>query len=45
MSDTTATGTPDCGGLLRARRQIVAARARDAQPSDGGSTGKSDGND
>ncbi|MFJ1590446.1 hypothetical protein ACIOD0_09410 [Kitasatospora albolonga] len=32
-------------GLLVARRRIVAARSRAEQPSDGGSTGRSDGND
>lgn len=36
---------PDGGGLVRARRQINAARTRGATPSDGGSTGRSDGND
>lgn len=32
-------------GLLVARRRIAAARSRAEQPSDGGSTGRSDGND
>ncbi|MFC9686455.1 hypothetical protein [Streptomyces sp. NPDC056948] len=32
-------------GLVRSRRQIVAARGRNAVPSDGGGTGRSDGND
>jgi hypothetical protein len=32
-------------GSGRARRQINAARARGATPSDGGGTGRSDGND
>ncbi|MFB7852695.1 hypothetical protein ACF07T_37815 [Streptomyces sp. NPDC015184] len=40
-----ATSGPSTGGLLRSRRLIVAARGRNAIPSDGGGTGKSDGND
>lgn len=32
-------------GLSVARRRIAAARSRAEQPSDGGSTGRSDGND
>ncbi|MFC5952972.1 hypothetical protein ACFP51_00240 [Streptomyces pratens] len=32
-------------GLLVARRRIAAARSQAEQPSDGGSTGRSDGND
>ncbi|MFI5823804.1 hypothetical protein ACIA8I_32695 [Streptomyces rishiriensis] len=40
---------PPTGGLIRSRRLIVAARGRNAIPSDGGGTGtgtgKSDGND
>ncbi|WP_225827091.1 hypothetical protein [Streptomyces naphthomycinicus] len=36
---------PSTGGLVRSRRAIVAARGRNAIPSDGGGTGKSDGND
>ncbi|MEU5636689.1 hypothetical protein ACH47C_37950 [Streptomyces rishiriensis] len=40
---------PPTGGLIRSRRLIVAARGRNAVPSDGGGTGtgtgKSDGND
>ncbi|MFG3101631.1 hypothetical protein ACGFZL_14080 [Streptomyces sp. NPDC048182] len=32
-------------GLLIARRRIAAVRSRAEQPSDGGSTGRSDGND
>lgn len=39
-----ATSGPT-GGLVRSRRSIVAARGRNAIPSDGGGTGKSDGND
>jgi len=39
-----ATSGPSTGGLVRSRRPIVAARGRNAIPSDGG-TGKSDGND
>ncbi|GAA2768682.1 hypothetical protein GCM10010103_77250 [Streptomyces paradoxus] len=37
--------TPPPGGLVRSRRLIVAARGRNAIPSDGGGTAKSDGND
>lgn len=33
------------GGLLVAARKITAARSRAEQESDGGSTGRSDGND
>ncbi|WP_019063019.1 hypothetical protein [Streptomyces prunicolor] len=40
-----AGDTPQESGLVRARRSISAARERGATPSDGGSTGKSDGND
>lgn len=40
-----ATSGPSTGGLVRSRRQIVAARRRNAVPSDGGGTGRSDGND
>jgi hypothetical protein len=47
--DTTATTTPPQTapgiGLLRSRTQIAAARTRAEQPSDGGSTGRSDSND
>ena len=32
-------------GLLIARTKVSAARSRDEQPSDGGSTGRSDSND
>lgn len=42
-STTSATG--ETGGLTRGRRSIAAARGRGATPSDGGGTGKSDGND
>ncbi|MEU1281109.1 hypothetical protein [Streptomyces sp. NPDC005805] len=41
---TTNRGQED-DGLLVARRRIAAARSRAEQPSDGGSTGRSDGND
>ncbi|MFH9016375.1 hypothetical protein ACH4C6_34025 [Streptomyces sp. NPDC017943] len=40
-----ATSGPQAGGLVRSRQQIVAARRRNAIPSDGGGTGRSDGND
>ncbi|WP_265737836.1 hypothetical protein [Actinacidiphila oryziradicis] len=44
MPENTTT-QPTSDGLVRARRQIVAARSRSATPSDGGSTGRTDGND
>jgi hypothetical protein len=37
--------TQDGGGLLVAARRISTARSRAEQPSDGGGTGRSDGND
>ncbi|MER6406273.1 hypothetical protein ABT269_22710 [Streptomyces viridosporus] len=40
-----ATSTPQTGGLVRSRQRIAAARGRNAIPSDGGGTGRSDGND
>ncbi|GAA3136128.1 hypothetical protein GCM10010521_22840 [Streptomyces rameus] len=40
-----ATSGPQAGGLVRSRRSIVAARGRNAVPSDGGGTGRSDGDD
>ncbi|MGW4735151.1 hypothetical protein ACWEQC_39415 [Streptomyces shenzhenensis] len=40
-----ATSAPQASGLVRSRQRIVAARGRNAIPSDGGGTGKSDGND
>ncbi|MEU4039765.1 hypothetical protein [Streptomyces collinus] len=40
-----ATSAPQAGGLVRSRQRIVAARGRTAVPSDGGGTGRSDGND
>lgn len=43
--DTTTNGAQEGHGLLVARRRIAAARSRAEQPSDGGSTGRSDGND
>ncbi|WP_405593841.1 hypothetical protein OG741_37655 [Streptomyces sp. NBC_01410] len=46
MPTTTSSSTPGTGGgLVRARRAIAAARTRGATPSDGGGTGRSDGND
>ncbi|ROP44159.1 hypothetical protein [Streptomyces sp. PanSC9] len=39
------TSGPQASGLVRSRQQIVAARNRNAIPSDGGGTGRSDGND
>lgn len=38
-------GDQETDGLLLARRRIATARSRAEQPSDGGSTGRSDGND
>ncbi|MEU1852890.1 hypothetical protein ABZ499_27380 [Streptomyces sp. NPDC019990] len=40
-----AKSGPSTGGLVRSRRLIVAARRRNAIPSDGGGTGRGDGND
>lgn len=47
MSEPNVTMSDDqeVEGLLVARRRIAAARSRAEQPSDGGSTGRSDGND
>ncbi|MFJ7905155.1 hypothetical protein ACIQ6V_32515 [Streptomyces sp. NPDC096198] len=42
---TPPPAVPPTGGLVRSRRLIVAARGRNAIPSDGGGTGRSDGND
>ncbi|MDI1453626.1 hypothetical protein NHG22_07325 [Streptomyces sp. ATE26] len=42
---TPPPAVPSTGGLVRSRRLIVAARGRNAIPSDGGGTGRSDGND
>ncbi|MEU3099120.1 hypothetical protein ABZ690_31420 [Streptomyces sp. NPDC006967] len=48
MPNNTATN-PETGpaqtGLVKARRRIQAARERGVTPSDGGSTGRTDGND
>lgn len=46
----TSTATPPTtgqtqSGLVKARRRIQAARERGVTPSDGGSTGRTDGND
>jgi hypothetical protein len=43
LPEKTAPGK--AAGLVKARRSIAAARERGVTPSDGGSTGKSDGND
>ena len=43
--NVTTNGALEDHGLLVARRRIAAARSRAEQPSDGGSTGRSDGND
>ncbi|MEU9413302.1 hypothetical protein AB0E08_47490 [Streptomyces sp. NPDC048281] len=48
MPTNTATSPAAQGepaGLIRSRRAIVAARGRGTTPSDGGGTGRSDGND
>ncbi len=49
MPNSTTTTTPTAGpvqpGLVKARRRIQAARERGVTPSDGGSTGRTDGND
>ncbi|MFD6548535.1 hypothetical protein [Streptomyces sp. NPDC058398] len=42
---TTPAPAGESAGLTRGRRAIVAARSRSAVPSDGGGTGRSDGND
>lgn len=42
---TAPTAEPAAAGLVRARRQIQAARERGVTPSDGGSTGRTDNND
>lgn len=44
MPQHTTTPAQD-SGLVRARRRVQAARERGATPSDGGGTGRSDGND
>ncbi|MET9365824.1 hypothetical protein ABZX93_33615 [Streptomyces sp. NPDC006632] len=44
-STPTPTAAEQSAGLLRGRRAIAAARTRGATPSDGGGTGRSDGND
>lgn len=43
--NVTTNSRQEDQGLLVARRRITAARSRAEQPSDGGSTGRSDGND
>ncbi len=46
MSENLATSTELEGdGLLVARTKVAAARSRGEQPSDGGSTGRTDTND
>ncbi|WP_167346428.1 hypothetical protein [Kitasatospora phosalacinea] len=46
MPENLTTGTELEGdGLLVARAKVAAARSRGEVPSDGGSTGRSDGND
>jgi hypothetical protein len=42
---TYEAGETKRSGLVKARRQIKAARERGVTPSDGGSTGRTDGND
>ncbi|WP_217185101.1 hypothetical protein [Streptomyces sp. AC495_CC817] len=41
----TADQPTTASGLVKARRRIQAARERGVTPSDGGSTGRTDGND
>ncbi|MEE1786966.1 hypothetical protein PUR71_29275 [Streptomyces sp. SP17BM10] len=43
MENTTKAVEDD--GLLVSRTKVAAARSRDEQPSDGGSTGRTDTND
>jgi len=47
MNEPATTPAPPTAspGLLKGVRDIVAARSLGTVPSDGGSTGKSDGND
>ena len=50
MNTITSTDAPQgetasTAGLIRSRNAIQAARGRGQHPSDGGSTGRSDGND
>jgi hypothetical protein len=42
---TLAAEGQEADGLLVARQRVAAARSRTEQPSDGGGTGRSDGND
>lgn len=42
---TTTTAELEGDGLLVARTKVAAARSRGEQPSDGGSTGRTDTND
>ncbi|MEU2956404.1 hypothetical protein [Streptomyces xanthochromogenes] len=44
-TSTTSAAERESAGLIRGRRAIAAARGRGATPSDGGGTGRSDGND
>ncbi|MEV6701602.1 hypothetical protein AB0M68_31335 [Streptomyces sp. NPDC051453] len=39
------TSSASAGGLLLAKRRITAARERGVTPSDGGGSGRSNGND
>ena len=45
VEEPMPSADPQSPGLVRARRAITVARTRGATPSDGGSTGRSDGND
>ncbi|MEV6654955.1 hypothetical protein [Streptomyces sp. NPDC051219] len=45
MAPKPSTTQQEGSDLVRARRAIQAARERGATPSDGGGTGRSDGND
>ena len=45
MTETGETAPSTGSGLIRSRSAILAARSRNGQRSDGGSTGRSDTND
>ncbi|MBT2401710.1 hypothetical protein [Streptomyces sp. ISL-100] len=45
MPDYRSSSETEGDGLLIARSKVAAARSRAEQPSDGGGTGRSDGND
>ncbi len=45
MANPTPSNSSQSSGLVRARTRINGARNRGATPSDGGGTGRTDGND